>query len=302
MQLRSLTAALTLSVALTAQNPRSTPAAPGGAAMPQTAQQQVEMLVRATRNGDAVAFWDWLPAGYQQDVEQLARSLADRVDGKTYDRTAKLLHRFAAVALEKQQFVFGNQTVAAMLQHNGADVRGAKDAYAALFRMLQQVAGGELGSVDGLRRFDGRAFMGKSGKALLETVFAFARATGDDPVAGLDQVSVRTLGQKGGEVRIELKGKDRAAEVTTFVQVEGRWVPVEMAQKWQDGVGELREKIAAMPKQGDAKLAAQAGLVLGMIEGVVKQLEDVESQQDFDEVVGELMQMARPGGAAPRQR
>lgn len=302
----SFCTALSLTVALAAQDPLTgTPAAPGGAAPAQTAQQQVERLLRATRDLDAVAFWDWLPTSYQQDVEGLCHDLADKLDGKTYDRAAQVLQRLASAALDKQEFVFGNATVARSMRQNGTDVRGAQQAYGALFGMVRQLAGGEMGSVEGLRTFDGRKFMSRSGKALLETAFALARAQGNDPVAGIDAVKVRTLGQRNGEVRVELKAPEQDAEVTTFVQVEGKWVPMEMARKWRDGVGELREQIAAMP-QRDARFAAQAGLVLGMVEGFVKQLEDVESQEDFDAVVGQLMAMAGGGmgqqGRMPRER
>jgi hypothetical protein len=298
MLLRSFTTVLSLSVALAAQDPHATPpAAPGGAAMVQTAQQQVELLLRATRELDAVAFWNWLPPSCQRDVEQVVHELAGRVDAKTYDRTAKLLQRFATVALDKQQFVFGNATVARTVQQKGRDAEGAQQAYAALFGLVRELASGELASVDGLREFDGRAFASRSGKAMLQTVFAFARAQGNDPIEGLDAMRVRTLGERDGEVQIEVKAPDRDAEVTTFVQVEGRWLPVQMARGWRQGMAEVREQIAAMPERGDPKLAAQAGLVLGMIEGFVKKLEDVESQQDFDDVLGEVMAMVGGGGA-----
>lgn len=291
----SFVTALSFCTVLTAQAPQSPPAAPGGAAGASTAQQQVERLLHATRELDAVAFWDWLPSSYQDDVEGLAHDLAARIDGKTYDRAARLLHRFATVALDKQQYVFGNRTVTQTMRSKGASAHGAEDAYAAFCRLLQHLAGGELGSVEGLRQFDGRTFAASSGKALLETVFALARAQGKNPIEGLAAMRVRTLGEHDGEVRIEVTAPDRDAEVTTFVQVEGRWLPVQMARGWQKGLGELRAKVAAMPAKADAKLSAQAGLLLGMAEGFVKKLEDVESQQDFDAVVGELMAMTRGG-------
>jgi hypothetical protein len=300
MLLRSFCIVVSLTVALSAQSSRSNPPAAPGGAMPRPAQQQVDVLLRATRNLDAVAFWDWLPTGYQSDIEGLAHDLAERIDAKSYDRAAKLLQRFATVAIEKQQFVFGSETVGRMLHQSETDVDGTREAYTSFFRMLRQVASGELGSVDGLRRFDGRTFARRSGKALLETLFAFARAKGNDPMRGLDQVRVRTVGQRGDEVKVEVTSPDRDTEVTSFVQVEGRWVPVDMARKWQQGVGELRQKIAAMPKGGDAKVAAQLGLALGMMESFVRKFEDCESQRDFDEVLAEMMALSQGGNARRR--
>ncbi|MBL9077860.1 MAG: hypothetical protein JNL08_10170 [Planctomycetes bacterium] len=294
MTLRSFGSVLALAAALVAQDPRrSPPPAPGGAA-PRTAQQQVERLLTAVRDGDAVALWDWLPPSYQQDVEGLAHALANRVDAKTWNRGAKLLHRLAAAAAAKQQFVFGNRTVADQLRRNGTDARSVQAAWTALTQLLQQLATSDLGSVEGLRDFDGRAFTQRSGTALLETVFALARASGHDPLADLDAVQVRTVGQQGGEVRIELDSPQRGTEVTTFVQVEGRWLPAPMARGWQDGIAELHDRLAALPHGGDARTAAQAGLLLGALEGFVKQLEDVESQADFDALCTRTLQMLAP--------
>jgi hypothetical protein len=292
---------LSLTAGLPAQMPStSPPAAPGGAAPARTAQQQVETLFAAVRRGDAVALWDWLPAGHQRDVEALVHELAERVDARTYDRAAKLLLRLADTALAQEPFVFGNAAVGELLRQHGADARGAREAWAAGWRLLRQLATSELGAVDGLREFDGRAFTRRAGADLLAAVVAVARAQGSDPLHELDRVQVRTLGQRGGEVQIELHAPDRDAEVTTFVLVEDRWLPAAMAGDWRRGVQALRTRLLALPRGGDARTAAQAGLVLGMLEGLVRRFEDVESQADFDALVGELLARAR--GDAPRRR
>lgn len=301
MSLRAFATTLSLSLALAAQSPRTNPpAAPGGAAPPATAQQQVEALLAAFGRSDAVAFWDWLPMTWQHDVETIAHELADHLDAKTYDRAAKLVQRCARAAIAKQEFVFGNQTIANLMQQNGADPQSAREVYAALAGMLQQLAGGELGSVEGLRAFDGRRFASRSGKALLETVLALGRATGDDPLAELETVRVRTVGKGDGQERVELSAPGRPAEVTTFVRVEGRWVPTEMADGWDENVRDVRRKIAAMPKNGDPKFAAQTGLVLGMLEAFVQQLESVESQAEFDALCAQTMAMANGGARRGR--
>jgi hypothetical protein len=267
------------------------PAAPGGAAA-RTAQQEVESLLDAAKRRDAVAFWDWLPAGYQDDLEGLAHELAHRVDAKTYDRTWQMLRRTAKVAIDKQRFVFANPTVSAMLQQDPQQAKNAQAAYRAVFELIHEVAKSDLSTIEGLHRFDGRKFLAKSGKPVLETMFTLAKLQGEDPAATLERTTVRTVKQSGTETRIEMRAPGKAPEVETFVLSGGRWLPQNMVRNWPTEMARLRARLAEMPEAGDRQTAAQTNLVLGMVETYVRRFEEVDTQQEFDDLCAELMALA----------
>lgn len=290
---------LSLAVALTAQAPSShPPAAPGGAAA-RTAQQEVETVLAALQQGDAVALWDWLPPSYRQDVEDLAHGLADRIDGKTYDRACSLVQRLATVAADKQEFVFANANVRGLLA-DAEQAKVARAAYGMVCTVLQEVAGSNLGSIEGLRAFEGSTFVAGAGTRMLEAMFALAAANGHDAKHDLAHATVHTLQQADDRARIEVRMPGQDPEVTTYVRRDGRWLPEPMVKDWAANIARLRGQIAAMPK-ADARFTAQAGLMLGMVEGYVRRLEDVESQAEFDELCGEVMALAGRGAGKTRR-
>jgi hypothetical protein len=298
--LRTTVTVLSLTIALTAQAPQANPpAAPGGAAVARTAQQEVATLIAALHEGDAVALWDWLPSTYQHDVETLAHELADRIDAKTYDRACRMVQKLAAIALDKQELVFGNAHITGLLARNPDQATAARTAYGAVFTLLREVGNSDLGSIEGLRAFDGRTFLAGSGKPMLAALFALAKTKGADPQRELAQATVHTLQQDDDSARIEVRLPGKAPEVTTYVHTDGRWLPEPMVQDWTRDVARLRGKIAAMPK-ADARFTAQANLALGMLEGYVKRLEDIETQAEFDTLCAEVMALAGRGAAKVR--
>lgn len=303
----SLSAVLVLAATITAQghdarrsarSPQTPPAAPGAAA-PRTAQQEIEGLLAAAARGDAVAFWDWLPSGYQQDVEGLVHDLADKVDGATYDRTWQLVKRLAHVGAQKREFVFGNAQVAAMLGKDQEQAENAMVVYGAVLGLLGTVADSEVGTLEGLRSFDGRMFLKHSGKQLLDTLLTIASLQGNDARRLLARTTVHTVEQSGDRAKVELRAPGKEPEAEVLVQHEGRWLPAQMVREWQRTMAQAKARLAALPKAGDAKSTAQARVVLGTLEGFVKKFEDVESQEDFDEVLAEVMAFAGRG-TAPR--
>jgi hypothetical protein len=231
------------------------------------------------------------------------RELATRVDAKTYDRSWQLMRRIAKVAIDKQEFVFGTPTVAAFLQGNPEQQKKVRAAYGAICRLVQEVANSDLSTIEGLRSFDGRKFLAKSGKPMLDTMYSLARLQGQDPVRVLEQSTVKTLRQDGDEAQIELRAPGKAPEVTTFVMSGGRWLPQELVRDWRKNMDKMRAKIEAMPPAGDRQSAAQLGLVLGTVESYVRKFEEAETQAEFDEVCEEISALAgRKNAGQQKQR
>ena len=291
-----LCSVLLLAAALASQQVGvSTPAAPGGASSDRAAERQVEGLIQAARAGDAVAFWEWLPGSYRDDLEGLVHDFADRIDAKVYARAMKLAVRVADVALEKQSLFFANPEVARAMAMSPEGLRPGRETFRAVMTLLRDVGSSDLGTVEGLRSFDGEAFLQKSGESLLRGLFAIARTRGRDPLAQLERVEVRTLRQRGDEARLEMCSDGEPVEIKNYVRVEGQWLPAELAADWAGAMRRARSKLAALPEGGDRNLMAQARFTLGMIEGYVREFEDAETQEEFDAVMQRIMDLSSRG-------
>ncbi|HEX5054493.1 MAG TPA: hypothetical protein VFZ65_22125, partial [Planctomycetota bacterium] len=263
------------------------PPAPGGAAV-RSARQELETLRAAAQRGDAVAFWDWLPDSYQGDLEGCVHDLAERVDAKVYERAMKLLARIAKVGVDKQRFLFANAEVAAAMAGDPARAKTARASYGAVMTMLGELASSDLASVEGLRRFDGRRFLTKTGKPMLLALFAIAREQGHDPATEFAGMSFEIARQRGDTADVSMRTPGEPDKVETFVHTEGRWLPEQLVRDWSRTMRDARARIAAMPKGGDGRQMAQLRLVLGTVEGFVRKFEEAETQQEFDEVLQDV--------------
>lgn len=273
---------------LAQEAPVPTPAAPGGASAAGSAERQIEALLAGARAGDAVVFWDWLPDSYRRDVEGLVHDFAGRVDPKVWARTMRLAARIGNVALDKEELFFASPEVVRAMAEAPAGMRPTRTAFRLVMTLVRDLGTSELATVDGLRDFDGRRFLRRSGGALLPCTFALAGMRGNDAMGRLESLEVRTVRQQRDAARLALHYGEQPPEVEDYVRVEGQWLPAELAADWRGAMQRARGEIRSLPAGGDRALMARARVVLGVVEDFVRRFEDVETQDEFDAVMARL--------------
>jgi len=68
-----------------------------------------------------------------------------------------------------------------------------------------------------------------------------------------------------------------------LIQVEGRWIPSDLAASWKSKVAQAKERIAKLSGPEFAKARPLLTMMLGAVETNLDALLKVGSQKDFDE-------------------
>jgi len=298
-RLAPLFTVLFLGLSLPAQGP---PAAPGGAAprAPESAEDSCRTLLAAIQQGDATALWDFLPAGYQQDVNGIVHLLATKVDPKVYDSGMQLFGRVVTLLQNKKPLFFGSKLGQMALQ--GKDAATVQKAYDEFTALLATLTTSDLAHHGKLARFDGREFLQTTGGDLLHHLVAMAGVDGKDPFAALASMEVKTVQQTADKATLRFTAKGKPASTEQYVAVEDRWLPAKMVAQWQKGMAEAKKDLAKLADGGDKQGSAQARMMLGMAESVVQQLEDADTQEQFDEVLQGLMAMRQRSSQGTAQK
>src|SRR5207253_1291664 len=99
--------------------------------------------------------WDFLPAGYQRDVNDLVHDFADRMDPELWASGVRVVRKLGEVIKTKKAFV------AQLVQPNpGPGPRPDWDELAHLFRVIAE---SDLGDLDRLKKAEARNIVAVTG-------------------------------------------------------------------------------------------------------------------------------------------
>jgi hypothetical protein len=122
------------------------------------------------------------------------------------------------------------------------------------------------------------------------------------PLSGLATAKFSTVKIEGdtATLRVENEGKTEDHEV---VRVDGKWLPKEMVAQWQEKMQAAADALTKDMPERLAKNKMQIILPMQMVQGVLDQLLAAKTQQEFDQIVQQVMQTfapqapgAQPGG------
>ncbi len=270
------------------------------------AQEPADATVRHVLEGlqeqRPQVLWQALPASYQRDLQGLIHDFAEQADAELWNLTFSLLGKSVRVLDEKREFVFDQPMISARLQ----EIDKPDQTYDAVLQLLSTLTSSELADIEKLRRLEPEAFL--SG-----TVSTFLRQLRDlqdvlpgvsTPVDELDDSEVALVSSSGGSavVRITSGGE---TEDRPFVLVEGKWVPEELAEEWDQNMAEARAQIAELAARQRAPETEQVVATMRSMEGLLDRLLAAQTREEFDDsmqqLVGTVMFQAMSLGAGQEE-
>ncbi len=235
--------------------------------------------------------WRALPASYQDDVSGLVQEFAGRMEGSLWDQTFGTLSTLTRVLDEKRDFVLEHPTVAQQLSKSP----NAEASYDAVVALLKTMIASDLSSLERLQSFDGERFLATTGSQIMARMGDLA-ALAPDSKDSLDELSSLTVSFSRSEgerswILVEKPGEE--AKEVEMVVVEGKWVPAEMAESWDSGIADAREKLGQV--DFDPAQTAQAAAMLSMVDGSLKGLLAAQTAEEFQASVQGMIAVAMMG-------
>lgn len=277
MKLPVLSAALALSagalLTFTACSPKSK-----SASLPEAPDAAMRAIADELGAGNAVVLWTATPATYQKDVTELVQLAGTKLDAEVYDRGFALITKLSDVLGKQRAFILSSP-MAGQIQ-NREQVEANWDNGVA---MLRSLATSKISTVEGLKSFDGAAFLDSTGDEILALAHKMSASSKDGPLSEQLKKTVFTVENvTATSATLTMKDDNGVTETTTLTKVDGRWVPADMASEWTAKIAEAKTNLAALKPEEMAQNKPQILGALTMAEGVLGQLEAAKTQAEFD--------------------
>ncbi|MDH3583056.1 MAG: hypothetical protein OER86_02445 [Phycisphaerae bacterium] len=280
-------------IAASACDSAAPPAAP-----PKDAAGAVQVVIKGLTSNRPRAAWDALPASYQKDVTSLVHGIAEKMDEELYNKGFAVAGKAANVLRSKKKFILNHPMVAMMIAAKRTE---AETNWESVVGLLDTMIKSELSKVSSLKTLDPAKFLDGTGATLMKQLSDLSKLAPEDQMAKIGQVKAELVSSEGDSAVVKITAPDQPAQTQKFTRVEGKWIPADMAAQWSKSIGQAKANVAKMTKEDMAKAKPQGMMMLAMVESLVGQLEKAETQDAFNQVVGQIMGMmgGGPRGGAP---
>lgn len=282
----------------------------GSPRVPDTPDGTVRFVATGLAESRPQVLWQALPPSWQADVTALLHESAEKTDPELYELGWSLAGKIARVLDEKQTLILDHPMLAERIKDR-EKTEALLHAGAGFLRTLTE---SDLADREALRTLDVEKFLAGTGAELLregkELSVLLQGLPGSLPTTGpaaglrLDRLrleDVVVVHKEGSTARLRIVVGEGNSTEHDFVQVEGRWVPKEMAEDWPKAIAAVRQQLAgAVPASAERKqaLVVQLRMVDGALDAVLATKTAGEFQAAvsaaFGTVLGAAMAHAQP--------
>lgn len=292
---RPVLAAITCLLALgCAQETETVAAQP---AFPTSPDGTVEVIAANLADNHPEILWEALPASYRTDINELTALFAAKMDPQIYDRAMAIALNFVTVLQSKQDIILASNTVTS----TGVDVDELAARMTPSLGIAQTLLASDVSTLAGLGAIDWQQFLAGTVAGVMTQADAIEAEEGEDPFQMLETLAVEVVEETDDTALLRITAEGEEPEDVAMVRVEDRWVPADMAEEWDAKVGEARARLEAITPESMQEMKGQAMFGFAMAEGVVDQLDSIETPEQFDETMGPMIQgfLANMSGFIP---
>ncbi len=254
----------------------------GEISLPDDAKGTAETVLSNLAENKPQVLWSALPESYRTDANDVARAAIATIDPDVYDKALGILKKANKILTEKKEYILKNETVSALAE----DKDKLSDDWDNFTELLDVLLDSQLGSYETAKEIDLGDLLADTGGDLMNKLAAISALTSEDKwknefVAKTNAVKVEEVSTSGEETVLRITDPDGGVEEHPWVKVEGKWIPKVLQIGWKEGIAEAKADIAAKEA---AKAEDKAGVlfVLNMVDGVLDQLDQAESQEEFE--------------------
>lgn len=283
-------------------------------------EETITTALNALADGQFVVVYDLMPASYGEDVKSVMNAFGNRVDPQIWTEATATLRKASTVldhkkalladfALSMQAQPDPEMTQEVMVQQMTDAAEGIRQALASPVADRNQWIEGDLrGMIATGQQQVFETWDAAAQKAIAE---AFSGIDGDAPESLqelIDQIEINTVATTADAATLHVQVPNQPIQPLELVAVEGKWIPADIARDWKANIERMLTTLnqqSPNPEQEKQMILGQ----LGMANGFLDSLEQVETQEELQMMLGSLMSMFGPmmmqqqqgGGAMPQQ-
>ncbi|MEE8584676.1 MAG: hypothetical protein V3T83_07480 [Acidobacteriota bacterium] len=249
------------------------------AGLPQGPDGAVHNVVIGLAANHPEVMWQALPASYQSDINGLVRDFADQMDPEVWNRSFGVFSKAAQVLSEKKEFILANPMVAQQLVQKPE----IEQNWDGIVDLLNIIAASQIATLDQLRDLNIEAFLADTVGELMAQAEVLAALSSENPLEKLDKLqklTVDLISNDGSEAVLEIGDEGEEPRRVEFMQVEGKWIPREMAQEWPMAVEHARSQLVEVSNE---ELLQNKEAILGSLTMTEGALDGMLAAQDINQ-------------------
>ena len=264
----------------------------------------IQTILDGVSDNRPQVLWEALPASYQADLEDLRSIFCTNMDTELYDRTFRILGKITQVLEKKEDYIF-NSPMALNTPIIESNIGNHWDEVVGL---MDLVVTSEVSSIERLRKIDPNKFLASTGHQFMEDlqylVQEAQRPGRQDPWEflneAIEEARIEFITSTNGQAFLKFKGPNNSTEEVDLTEVEGRWIPSEMAASWDEAVIRGKEGLEQLRGPEFQRIKPILSMALGTVENAVDSLLRAGSQKEFDQTlqnlssVGDIIKALQP--------
>ena len=252
--------------------------------------EALEAMAASMANQRMDEMWDLLPQSYRDEMNDLVRQFADKLDPEVYEQWTSMMAKAVDVLSEKRSMLTSPTFTMGM---NIPDADQFADGIEGMIDAMDIILDSEVGSLDSLRQMDIGKFLSQTGPRLRDLN---PNQRDRNPLRGLEDATFELLSSDDRSARVQVSGapggRDRELEL---VKVEDRWMPVEVVENWDRGIGQARQAIERIDLDRYRMTALTA---ISAMDGTLDAIAEAEDEVEL----GEILRMGGRLGGLGRER
>ena len=260
------------------------------AGIPSSPEGTVRAVAEGLADRHPEILWQALPPTYQQDITELTHAFAERMDPAVWEAAFGLGSRTAGLLRDKKDIILSSS----MLKAAGEEHEKVEGGWDEMVDLLDSFFASGVSSLDTMKTIDWEKYLATTGRDLMNLAAERSKADGDDTfdrefTQKLLQTKIEVISSEGDSATLRMTAPDEEPEDMQLTRVEGRWVPNDMAEDWDQNVAEARQKLSEVTDEEIQQGSMQAMMMIGMVDGVLAELETVETAEEFELAIQGLL-------------
>lgn len=267
--------------------------AAGGNSVAQSGpEESIKSVLKGIAAGKVGPAWEAIPAKWQGDVQKVYAAAMEAQDAEVWAKSHALVGKLVKVLRSKKDVVLSHPQVGALEATLSKEAIGK--LYSAVVDLLAVFNDDAISTLDKAKALKAAAVLETAGNKVLGILLSLdmplppegkklsdeIRKIGDAKVTAKVEGSTAT-------VSVAMPGKDDAKE-ETWTKVEGKWVPKELAEKWDEGI-EKASKELTKGKGEVAKNKPKLLEVMGELDGGLDRMAKAETAEQLQQIGVELI-------------
>lgn len=258
-----------------------------------TAKEFFDIMIREVEKKNFAVAWDSLPMSHQQDVEQIIQLALTKVEQKTLDEISKFKKEVLSTLRAKKTMILNSKAIP--IDGNMKPI--VSQVYEPALDVLDAILSDDLLNLEKLKSSKPRAFIQEySGRSMakIEAMLKMLPFPGDPmeaimapAMAPMKSIQIKSVSDTEA---IATMTTPNGPMEETYVKKEGKWISKKQWDNWATTKAEAEKMINSVEPKTIGLQVKQALAVVRIPIGV---LTEAETQQDVDDILGDIVKQVQ---------